>query len=225
MTEQESADARPLASGREADVFALDDRRVLRRYRRNADVAQEVAIMQYVATFGFPVPEVHSARDAEMVLERLDGPTLTQAVLAGTVSLDECAAILADLLRRLHELPGRVGSGTILHLDLHPDNVLLTARGPVVIDWPNGHDGPADLDTALTALILAQIAIGWIEHPSKATAGHLLDRFLKVAPGDPTRLLPEAMEVRKRQLALSPEEFGMLDAAATRITTGGRRAN
>jgi hypothetical protein len=34
-----------LASGREADVYALDDRRVLRRYRREADVTGEVAAM------------------------------------------------------------------------------------------------------------------------------------------------------------------------------------
>lgn len=39
----------PLASGPEADVYALDERRVLRRYRREADVTAEVATMRHVA--------------------------------------------------------------------------------------------------------------------------------------------------------------------------------
>ncbi|WP_199752153.1 hypothetical protein [Actinoplanes sp. ATCC 53533] len=37
-----------LAAGREADVYALDDRRVLRRYRRNVDVTAEAAAMRYL---------------------------------------------------------------------------------------------------------------------------------------------------------------------------------
>src|SRR6185295_9297725 len=103
------------------------------------------------------------------------------------------AVILAELLRRLHEVPARSGAGTIVHLDLHPENVILTERGPMVIDWRNAGDGPADLDTALTALILAQVAIGSIEHPLGAAAGEMLDSFLELAPGDPTRLLDDAV--------------------------------
>ena len=44
-------------------------------------------------------------------------------------------------------------------------------RGPVAIDWGNAGDGPGDLDTALCALILAQVAIGSIEHPLVTEAG------------------------------------------------------
>jgi aminoglycoside phosphotransferase (APT) family kinase protein len=32
-----------------------------------------------------------------------------------------------------------------LHGDFHPGNVVLTQRGPVVIDWRNTTEGPPDL--------------------------------------------------------------------------------
>src|SRR6266498_2612818 len=84
-----------LASGRDADVFAIDAGRVLRRYRTEGDVA-------------------------------------------GDLALTEAAALLVDLHGWLHQLPPRMGAdptARVLHLDLHPDNVVLSPRGPVVIDW------------------------------------------------------------------------------------------
>jgi tRNA A-37 threonylcarbamoyl transferase component Bud32 len=207
----------PIASGREADVFALDDARVLRRYRTGADVTVEAEVMAYAGGLGFPVPRVYEADGTDLVMERLDGPTLATALLTGTVPLGAGAAILAGLLRRLHDLPSRSGPGTIVHLDLHPENVMLTAHGPVVIDWHNAGDGPADLDTAFTALILAQVALGSLAHPMGASAGEFLDRFLDLAPGDPTRLLDDAVTLRSQQPTLSPEEIGELGAAAARV--------
>ncbi len=111
----------PIAAGRDADVFALDDGRVPRRYRRPADVSGEAA-------------------------------------------------------RRRSPAP----SEAILHQDLHPESVLITGAGLVVIDWCNARTGPADLDTALSAL--AQPAIGSIPRELIATAGEFLDRFSEHAP-------------------------------------------
>jgi hypothetical protein len=87
----------------------------------------------------------------------------------------------------------------------------------MVIDWRNAGDGPADLDTALTALILAQVAIGSIKHPLGPAAGEMLDHFLAVAPGYPTRLLDDAVALRRRQVTMSPEEIAALDTAAARV--------
>jgi tRNA A-37 threonylcarbamoyl transferase component Bud32 len=207
----------PFAAGREADVFALDDARVLRRYRDGGDVAREVSVMAYVQGHGYPVPAVHSADGPEIVMERLDGPTMAQALMAGTVPIADGAVMLADLLRRLHAIPGQYGGETIGHFDLHPENVLLTGRGPVVIDWRNADDGLADLDTALTTLILAQVAIGSIEHPLGPAAGELLDIFRTIAPGDPLRRLDDAVQVRSGQLTLSADEVAALGDAATRV--------
>ena len=218
-----AADGEPFAAGREADVFVLDDGRVLRRYRYATDTTDEAELMAYAAAHGYPVPTVHAARGSDMVLERLHGPTMAQAAMAGQMSLHEAAAVLADLLRRLHELPARSGGDeTIVHLDLHPENVLLTARGSVVIDWRNARDGPADLDTALTALILAQVAIGSIEHPLGAAAGELLDRFVELAPGDPIRLLDDALALRRGQDTMSADEIAALDTAGARVHQAAR---
>ncbi len=200
----------PIASGREADIFALDEDRVLRRYRRAADVTDEAEAMAYVAGLGFPVPAVYEARGREMVLERLHGPTMTRAMLDGDLAIEDGAAMLTDLLRRLHELPGRSGSGSILHLDLHPDNVLLTGRGPVVIDWCNVADGEPDLDTALSALIMAMVA----DDPRVVT---FLDTFLRLAPGDPRRLLDEATAFRAWQLDCPVDD---LAPVAARVRDG-----
>jgi aminoglycoside phosphotransferase (APT) family kinase protein len=207
----------PFAAGREADVFALDDARVLRRYRFAADVTAEATVMRHAAEHGFPVPEVYAAAGTDMVMERLPGPTMAQALLAGELSLPDGAAMTADLLARLHEVPARSGPGSIVHLDLHPENVLLTPRGPVVIDWRNGGDGDPDLDTALSALILAQVAIGSIVHDLGARAGVLLDRFLALAPGDPLRRLDDAVALRRGQRTMSAGEIGMLPTAAARV--------
>jgi aminoglycoside phosphotransferase (APT) family kinase protein len=214
----------PFASGREADVYTLGDDRVLRRYRNGADATREAGIMTHVAGLGFPVPAVHEAVGADLIMERVDGPTMAEAFLAGDLPGAEGAAMLAGLLRRLHELPAPDGAGTIAHFDLHPENVLITAHGPVVIDWHNARPGPADLDTALTALILAQIAIGALEHELGARmitqVGEILDIFLRLAPGDPLRMLDEAVAMRGGQSTLSAEEVAALDAAAARVREG-----
>jgi tRNA A-37 threonylcarbamoyl transferase component Bud32 len=207
----------PFAAGREADVFALDDGRVLRRYRDGGDATREAGVMGYVREWGYPVPEVYSADGAEIVMERLDGPTMAQALVAGTFSIGAAATMLADLLGRLHRIPGQSGEGTIGHYDFHPENVLLTSRGPVVIDWRNADDGPADLDTALCALILAQVAIGSLEHAMSDKAGELLDLFLDAAPGDPLSKLERAVEIRSGQWTMSADEVAALGTAAARV--------
>ena len=43
----------------------------------------------------------------------------------------------------------------LVHLDLHPLNVIITPKGPVVIDWPNSRRGHGDTDIALTWVLLS----------------------------------------------------------------------
>jgi tRNA A-37 threonylcarbamoyl transferase component Bud32 len=210
----------PLASGRDADVFAIDDRRVLRRYRQGGDVATEAAIMAYVASLGYPVPTVYQARGADLVLERLNGPTMLSAFLAGELDAMAAASCLADLHHRLHVLPPRLSECQdvrILHLDLHPENVMLTSRGPVVIDWRNATEGPAELDVALTAVILAQVAVDEA-HPLASQAATLLDAFIDCVGGNLLTVLDRAVAIRRNDPALTTGERERLDAAAALIT-------
>jgi aminoglycoside phosphotransferase (APT) family kinase protein len=213
----------PLASGRDADVFAIDATRVLRRYRDGGDVAAEAAVMAYVADAGFPVPRVYRAEGTEMVMERVYGPTMLQALIGGDLGVQRAAALLADLHRRLHELPSQLKTGSrmrILHLDLHPDNVMLSAQGPMVIDWRNTTEGSPDLDLAMTAVILAQVAVDEA-HAMAAAAGRLLSAFLRHAVGDVASMVDSAIAIRRVDPALTAVEADRLTTAAALIT--GRR--
>jgi hypothetical protein len=47
-----------IGQGRAASVYALDDRRVLRRYLKPRSCAGEAELMRYLRQAGYPVPEV-----------------------------------------------------------------------------------------------------------------------------------------------------------------------
>jgi aminoglycoside phosphotransferase (APT) family kinase protein len=194
-------------------VYALDDRRVLRRYRQGGDTAAEASVMARVAAAGYPVPRIHSADGPDLVLERLDGATMLTALVAGRLALDAAADLMVDLLARLHAVPGR-----IVHLDLHPDNVMLTARGPVVIDWRNAAEGPPDRDVAMTALIMAQAALG--DDPAVATAARAgLAAFQARAPRPVRVELDHVVAMRRRNPTMTADELAALDEAAALVLT------
>lgn len=219
-----------IASGRDADVFDIGEGAVLRRYTGpHPDSALEAAVMRHLAAHGYPVPAVRSAAGADLVMDRIVGPTMLQSMLAGEISLEETGRVLADLLHRLHQVtafaglqpPMRValqrnGSqpARILHLDLHPDNVLLSEQGPVVIDWTMAAAGPPDLDRAVSAMILAEVAHA--DGPMADPAGAVLTAFLEHAPvSDDERAL--ALEFRRLNPTLSAGEIARLDGAAALI--------
>ena len=124
-----------IASGRDADVWALDAERVLRRYRNGRDMDREASVMRHAAAHGYPVPWVYGTEPGAMVLERLYGPTMLASLLAGSMAAAAAGTMLGDLLVRLGSIPAPApAGGSLLHLDLHPDNVVLADGGPVVID-------------------------------------------------------------------------------------------
>lgn len=210
-----------VGAGRMADVYAWSDGRVLRRYRDGGDTAAEAALMRHLAAHGYPVPAVHpGGQAAELVMDRLDGPTLSQAASAGTVTPAETGAILADLLQRLHGLPpqhSRTPGDRILHLDLHPENVILTAAGPMVIDWNTSIEGPPGLDRAMTALIVAQVAFA---EPALGPAIRLaLVPLLAAAPLDPAQLAVAATR-RAADPGLTAAETTAIPAAVALLLNG-----
>ena len=94
---------------------------------------------------------------------------------------------------------------------------MLTPRGPVLIDWRNATEGPPDLDVALSAVILAQVA-GDESHPMARAAGTLLSAFLDRAEGNPLSVLDKAAAIRRADPALTRDEVNRLDAAIALIT-------
>jgi aminoglycoside phosphotransferase (APT) family kinase protein len=150
-----------IARGRAADVFDLGDGTVLRRYRSaDRDVEYEARVMRHVAAEGIRVPAVVDAEGTDLVMERIDGPTMLEDLLQRRWMLLVHARRLARMQQRLAELsaPGWMlapGSppgerSVVLHLDLHPMNVILGPQGPVLIDWTNAAGGPAGFDAALS---------------------------------------------------------------------------
>lgn len=208
-------DAQPFASGRDADVYALDENLVLRRYRTGGDVSREAELMRYVGQHGYPVPVVHAAEGPDLVMQRLDGPTL----LAAGVPLPEIDQLLADLHERLHRTPAPSGTPglTVVHGDLHPDNVIMTPDGPMVIDWRNATEGRTEFDVAMTAVIIAQAALDSAEPVLARIAREGLAHFLAAAP-DPTPGLDEAMERRAADPNTTPAERALLAEVADLIT-------
>ncbi|WP_448317468.1 phosphotransferase [Streptomyces sp. CO7] len=224
--------------GRTADVYVLDERWVLRRYRDAAvgDTEAESALMAHLHACGYPVPLVrprdeHAAR-TDLVLERLDGPTLAGALFAGLITPQEAGTLLALLLTRLHRVPPRTAQdqdpgNRILHLDLHPENVVLTSAGPRVIDWANAAEGHPGLDWAMTSVIIAQYG---------ATAGGgaagLAQEVLAALLSDPGagHLTPSSLAQALRRRAADPtmtqREIAALGQAGARVreVTGLRAA-
>jgi streptomycin 6-kinase len=206
-----------LASGRTADVYAIDEYRVLRRYRDGYPVAAEAAVMEYVGGLGYPVPKVFAASGADLDMERVTGPTLVEAIVAGEVDLTEAVRILADLHARLHALPGRSDPELrVLHLDLHAENIVMSPHGPIVIDWRNATDGPPGLDVAMTALIMAEVAVD-PDHPVRLAAGAAVALFVPAAGGVAADLLDRAVAMRAANPTLSGAEKDRLARAAALI--------
>lgn len=152
---------RLVAAGRASEIFDLGDGRILRRFKAGGDPEREAAVMEHARRRGYPVPAVLDVSSDAIVLERVEGPTMSADLRRRPWRLRGHAALLARLHTSLHEIdapPGltALGSGDrLLHLDLHPDNVMLSRAGPVVIDWTNAGVGDPAVDVALSWVILA----------------------------------------------------------------------
>jgi aminoglycoside phosphotransferase (APT) family kinase protein len=155
---------RLLASGRDADIFEYGKGAVLRRSRAGQSLAKEARVMEHLYKEGYPVPFVEDLSDdgTELVMERVEGLTMGVALSRGPWMLWRHARVLADLHRKLHEVaapefldPAPVGHGDrIVHLDLHPLNVIMGPKGPVVIDWTNATRGDPTTDVSLVWVLV-----------------------------------------------------------------------
>jgi aminoglycoside phosphotransferase (APT) family kinase protein len=127
-------------------------------------MASEARTMEYVRAQGYPAPAISEISDdgTDLVMERLDGPSMLGALGRRPWAVRRMGAELADLHQRLHEISAPdwltdapSGHGDrLIHLDLHPLNVIVTPKGPVVIDWPNAARGDGNTDIALTWVLL-----------------------------------------------------------------------
>ena len=128
-------------------------------------MAGEARTMEYLRGHGYPVPAVEDVSDdgTDLVMERIEGSSMVDVMTRRPWSIRRQGTVLASLHRRLHDVPppdflpaAPVGTGDcFLHMDLHPLNVMISAEGPVVIDWPNAARGDPAIDVGLAWVLMA----------------------------------------------------------------------
>lgn len=216
-----------IAKGRAADVYEYGDGLVLRRYRTPHDCLYEAAVMQFVGDHGFPVPAVAEVAGGDIVMQRVDGPTMLDAFSRRPWRMFRYARLLARLMHQLHTIPAplwlvpKLGGGdVIVHLDLHPDNVMLTSEGPMVIDWTNAGRGKAEAEVADLWLIMANAEIperGFMTRLLRAGRSIFLGSFMKYFDRDAVRAqLRVAAEHRLRDRNLLDPERDRIRAFVER---------
>jgi aminoglycoside phosphotransferase (APT) family kinase protein len=218
---------RLIAQGRAADVFEYGDGLVFRRYRTPFDTTYEADVMRYVAAHGYPVPAVHEASGTDMVMERVNGIAMLDDFAKHPWRLFRHARTLADLHKQLHAIPPppwlkpRLGGGpSIVHLDLHPLNVIVTAAGPVVIDWSNAGTGPPEAEIADLWLLMSNAEIpgsGVIVKFMKWGRGLFLRAFMRHVDKTAVRKhLRLAAEARMKDRNMSEGELAGMRAFVER---------
>jgi aminoglycoside phosphotransferase (APT) family kinase protein len=223
-----------LASGRDGDIFEFAPGLVLRKTRDGRSIAHEARTMQYVAEHGYPVPRIEEVRadGTEIVMERIEGPIMMDAMVRPPWKLGDHLRLLADLHDQLHKIPapdwlpgmpdgGPDGRSVMLHLDLHPLNVIMSPTGPVVIDWPDARGGDPLVDVALS---YALIACGQIPLPRPVAAAidsvrtPLLNRFFAKRYAGPAfwHRVAEMAELKCFDENMAPREIVALRALAAK---------
>ncbi|MEU5697139.1 phosphotransferase [Actinosynnema sp. NPDC020468] len=187
---------RLLASGRESDVYLRSDGLLVKRARTGRDLVPEAELMRHLHARGLPVPRVADASEHELVMEYVPGPRMSQELDAHPWRAAALGRELADLHRQLDAVRAPEflpGEGDLLHLDLHPGNVVLGPSGPVVVDWASATRGDRRVDVALSWLAIAVAEL----RPFKRLARSRLVRAFLAGVDDAVRqAMPAAAEIR-----------------------------
>jgi Ser/Thr protein kinase RdoA (MazF antagonist) len=101
-----------------------------------------------------PPPDVLSLRDTMAGSLRLSGGMLPEHIATGILALIDRLA---------------PGDG-LCHGDLHPDNVIMTADGPRLIDWIGAVRAPAAIDLATSHILLTELAPEVADDPERPRA-------------------------------------------------------
>jgi aminoglycoside phosphotransferase (APT) family kinase protein len=210
-----------IGAGRAADVYAIGPGRVLRRYRAGGDVQAEAELMTYLGQAGYPVPEVYEASGTDLVMERLAGRDMLADLASRPWRARRYGRLLAQLHDRLHQIsaPGSLAAAfgpgdKVLHLDFHPANVMLTSRGPVVIDWSNVRAGAAGADVAMAYVIMASSEVDQVPVPViplvRSVRAALIGEFRRSVSDNPEPQLVRVAKARLEDRNVRPSEAAWL---------------
>lgn len=211
-------------------MYAIGAGRVLRRSRTPVDMTAEAELMGYLAAAGYPVPTVYDAEGTDLVMERLDGRDMLADLVRRPWTSRRHARTLAVLHDRLHTITAPFGcpvvfgpGDVVVHLDLQPVNVMLTGRGPVVIDWTNAGAGAAGADVAMAYLIMSTSEVDlprWQRPAVRLLRTAFLRQFLAAVRDSPWPHIATVARARLTDRNLRPAEARRLRRTAARH--GGR---
>jgi aminoglycoside phosphotransferase (APT) family kinase protein len=260
----------PIAQGRTAEIYAWHEGWILKLFYEwfGADsIEYEAQVARAVSQAGLPVPAVGEIIEVEgrrgLLYERVDGPTMLEALGRRPWTLFDSARQLAKLqvemhtadikvplpaqrqriaekLQRAKGLPAGVrqarlddlaklpAGDRLCHGDFHPDNVIITERGPVVIDWMDAALGNPLADVARTSVILqgvkAYAAVSWLQRVLVGWYERLYRRhYFALQPGGAAEYwqwLPIVAAARMEEGMDDIEDWLLAQAQAKR---GGKR--
>ena len=138
-----------ISQGRASRVVGRGDGTLLRIGGRPQ---REAEMMELAGSHGVRVPAVFEVHADALVLELIEGPLMAHDLARRPWLLRRHLRTLMQLHERIHAIP--LDGARLVHFDLHPENVIMSKSGPVLIDWTNAHGGDPEADVALTWLIL-----------------------------------------------------------------------
>jgi aminoglycoside phosphotransferase (APT) family kinase protein len=168
-----------IGTGGSADVFEYGSDAVLKLFRPQYGYAAEMEAERTRAVHeaGIPAPRffdiVELGNRRGIILERVEGRTLVEEMMAGRTDARSAGAITAEVQAAVNDMAadlprlsdvvdlGALTDGSaVSHLDLHPGNVIMSPRGPVVIDWVNAHLAAAAADVARSVMTIRYQGLG-----------------------------------------------------------------
>ncbi len=105
----------------------------LKRWLRLGPAEREWRGLDRLWRAGLPVPRPRALASmadgsALLAVDFLEGRSLREKLIGGEAVTSEVFFAIGDVIRALH-------AGGTVHRDLHPGNILLTAKGPVLVDF------------------------------------------------------------------------------------------
>ena len=186
------------------DVVEVDGRSgILYERKSGPTMLQEMlAAREKLAVYARLLAELHADMHAHTAagLPELKPRLKRRIEDASPLSQEMKAAVLAHL----DTLPD---GNVICHGDFHPENVLMTAEGPVIIDWADATQGHPLADVARSSLLMGHgvpldESIGQqIETARQQACETYLARYREMRPFEPTELAAWKLPIVAARLA------------------------
>jgi aminoglycoside phosphotransferase (APT) family kinase protein len=133
--------------------------------------------------------EMHAQLHTGTGIDSLDGmPRMAESMVRDVLRAPHLEAGEKEKIAAL--IPGLPDGNVICHYDFHPDQILLTANGPVILDWMTARVGHPAADVARTLVILTYgipPGAGWLLRQAVTVLAGLvrrsyLQQYLKLNP-------------------------------------------